>query len=122
MPSKTLFRQALWKLTVQTAWAAGLFEGEGSFTTNVNKWKRYPQASITMTDKDVLDRFAKIMKCGNVNGPYFDKRGKRKPKYIWQAFNKNASKTASMLGPFMCARRVQQIHTMLDKCEAHNAK
>ena len=42
------------------AWAAGLFEGEGSFGTR-------PQgitASITMTDRDVIDRFSALFPFG----------------------------------------------------------
>ncbi len=39
------------------AWLAGLLEGEGSFMTSVG----YPEISVTMCDRDVLERAANVM-------------------------------------------------------------
>ena len=64
------------------AWAAGLFEGEGTINTGksyyVNGEKRArktPQITIRigMTDIEPLERFAAIFG-GSVTGPYKDKR------------------------------------------------
>lgn len=55
------------------AWAAGLFEGEGCFTIQRSPRKRangesvvykQPVARLHMTDKDVVERFAKIVGVG----------------------------------------------------------
>ena len=63
----------------EIAWAAGLFEGEGSI---------YPSGSgvrlaLKMTDEEPIRRFAKIVKRGSVYGPYSYERWsdghKRKP-------------------------------------------
>lgn len=51
----------------QTAWAIGLFEGEGSI---VFGRERCVSLVIQMTDKDIIERFYKIIKKGSVTGPY----------------------------------------------------
>ena len=57
----------------QIAWLAGLLEGEGSFM-----WaKTSPCVAIQMTDRDVLERAAKIM-AAKVWSPY---KPKGKPSY-----------------------------------------
>jgi hypothetical protein len=48
----------------EIAWAAGLFEGEGSFIVHHNR--RYGGASLATTDRDVLDRFQAIVGFGNI--------------------------------------------------------
>ena len=111
---------------IELAWAAGLWEGEGCFTNHKarNPTRKdgytnciiYPCASITMTDKDVLDRFVRIIGFGKVNGPYFDKRGKRKPKYQWGVVSKEAYKLIEMFRPFMLSRRLAKIEEVLSNC------
>jgi len=123
LTGNSVFDSAFFQLTVRLAWAAGLFEGEGSFTvhrsrnptrkdgfTNVNA---YPCAQLQMTDKDVMDKFVEIVGVGKVNGPYLDKRGARKPKYSWQVINKEAIQVINMLKPFLRSRRREQIETVL---------
>ena len=72
-------------------WAAGLFEGEGS----IERWRPTGQGNqqarlaVSMTDRDVLERFAKIVGVGKVWGPYQTKSGLNakgqpyKPMYRW---------------------------------------
>jgi hypothetical protein len=54
------------------AWAAGLFEGEGTVTysprTEGRKMSR--RVAIGMTDPDVLRRFHEVVGVGHLNGPY----------------------------------------------------
>lgn len=64
------------------AWAAGLFEGEGSFSTRRKSRDRGLLARMQMTDEDVVRRFHSIIRVGNVTGPYFAKG--KKPIWIWQ--------------------------------------
>src|SRR6266498_5295137 len=52
---------------IELAWAAGLFEGEGCFTTGLNG---YPRACLKMTDEDVVRRFAAAVGLGHVTGPH----------------------------------------------------
>lgn len=52
----------------ELAWAAGLFEGEGCFTTSTYKKTGYVQcrAKLNMTDEDVVKRFHHIIGVGTV--------------------------------------------------------
>jgi len=70
------------------AWAAGLFEGEGSMSVSRIEDKRYitgesfkGSARLTMTDLDVVERFHAIVGLGQVNGPY--QRGEYQPIWVW---------------------------------------
>jgi len=65
------------------AWAAGLFEGEGSFSLiNYPGISRGIKASMCSTDEDVLHRFCRIVNVGRVGGPY--KNSTHKPYWRWQ--------------------------------------
>jgi hypothetical protein len=44
----------------QIAWAAGLFEGEGCITWKTRRGKLYPYVYMSMTDKDVMEKFANL--------------------------------------------------------------
>ena len=44
--------------------------------------KRYPGVSITQLDREVLDRFGKIVDCGTVLGPY-TAVGRVNPLHTW---------------------------------------
>jgi hypothetical protein len=50
----------------EIAWAAGLFEGEGSITHVYGR----TQLRIHMTDFEVLERFLEIIGAGRIYGPY----------------------------------------------------
>jgi hypothetical protein len=51
------------------AWAAGVFEGEGSITLGGNSdWD--VQANLGMTDRDVMERFQNIVGFAGLFGPY----------------------------------------------------
>jgi hypothetical protein len=70
------------------AWAAGLFEGEGSIQVPGKRsnrpGNRLPWLSMGTTDKDVLDRFTAVVG-GKVRGPYRG-QGKNTPEHykpIW---------------------------------------
>jgi hypothetical protein len=73
-------------------WAAGLFEGEGSFVFTSVPGKKYgqrwtrSQVSLHTTDKDVLERFVRAVGFGTINGPYTYVTKKvpiRKPSWYW---------------------------------------
>lgn len=103
---------------VDTAWLAGLLEGEGTFTrcgTNL-------QVQIIMTDEDVLRRAMKIAGCGN-----FYERGVRKegykPQFQWQV-NPRDDVVALLkrVRPFMGERRGARIDELLAIHEANPLK
>jgi hypothetical protein len=56
----------------EIAWAAGLFEGEGSCYGTVRSDRyntRRIRMNLRMTDQDVVERFAKVVGVGSVYGP-----------------------------------------------------
>lgn len=65
------------------AWAAGLFEGEGSIMLVHQRGWWVPLLSLGMTDEDVVRRYHSIVGRGAVRGPV--KRANRKPMFNWRA-------------------------------------
>lgn len=93
---------------LETAWLAGLLEGEGSFTSaNGTNGAR---VSIDMTDLDTLERAHKIMG-GKLYGPR--NRGNNKP--IWQLVAQGDEAVAVMQSvlPYMSKRRTEKIKSLL---------
>ncbi len=74
------------------AWAAGLFEGEGCIT---HTDKRYTRLKLKMTDRDVVERFCKIVGVGKVL-PAKPSKAHYKPLFEWT-----------------CQRR-EDVHNILD--------
>ena len=96
---------------VEMAWAAGLFEGEGSIhwtgkrEGHGNTYRLVLQ--MAMTDKEPLDRFASIIGIGNVAGPYIrDER--HSPSWAWTISGRRAEAVAERLIPLLGARRHEQ--------------
>lgn len=54
-------------MNCEIAWAAGLFEGEGSFDHSAGNAHR-PRATMSLTDQDVLERFMRAVGVGTI-GP-----------------------------------------------------
>jgi hypothetical protein len=93
----------------EIAWAAGLFEGEGSVTTQDGA----VIVQVKMTDEDVIRRFDSVVGRGRVYGPYVW-HGRdgcvRKPFWTWVARDDAASDVLERLLPWLCARRVRLIN------------
>jgi len=75
--------------SIDIAWAAGLFEGEGTIYFH-NQSTRY-RLGLKMTDKDVMDKFFNIFKVGTLYGPYTPKEKRldgenRKDFWLWQCW------------------------------------
>lgn len=107
----------------ELAWAAGLFEGEGTICAVkakvVTGTKFYPRAQLGMTDLDVITRFVDIIGIGKVRGPY-EKNGsagiRPKPIYFWAVAKKDEFEEAiNMLWPFLGERRREQVHDVFKK-------
>jgi hypothetical protein len=102
---------------VEIAWAAGLFEGEGCFTVQRQRQYPpyvyvYPQASLGMTDEDMVRRFHAIVGVGNVSPMIVDKRG-YKPMWRWQAYGEPVLGVIEMLGPYLGQRRRERALELL---------
>ncbi len=58
------------KLDPDWLWLAGIYEGEGSLTRNGKRDGHGMQLTVTMEDKDIIDRLATVAGRGTVCGPY----------------------------------------------------
>lgn len=94
---------------IDLAWAAGLFEGEGSIAAHQ---KNAISLAVAMTDKDVLDKFAKIINYGRVYGPYkYNQKAKKNNKayYRWMIADKvGVLAVWKLLEPMLGLRRHEQ--------------
>lgn len=89
------------------AWAAGLFEGEGTIVISKEKTKAKAgniDLALSSVDKDVIDRFYSYMGCGAVYGPY-QYGTNRQPFYRWMAYNSQAILVLKLFIPWFCTRR-----------------
>lgn len=88
------------------AWAAGLFEGEGS----VVPVKGGVRLQLKMTDEDVVRRFCAIVG-GTVYGPYsYDDI--RKPAWAWTSDGADPQRIAEGFWPWLGVRRRARIEQL----------
>ena len=83
-------------ILTEVAWAAGFFDGEGTFGCHggqpsrlkAGRISKYLGMSVNQVDAFVLERFKKAVGgLGSVGGPYIIKKENRKPIYSWRATN-----------------------------------
>jgi hypothetical protein len=102
--------------TIDLAWSAGIYEGEGyvGFKSNPDKKKyRYPriQVQIVMTDEDVIQRLKDIWG-GSVWEPKI--RGdQRKQTYQWTVSQQKAFHFLMKIYPMLGKRRKEQVRGAL---------
>jgi hypothetical protein len=91
----------------EIAWAAGLFEGEGSITHT----DRDLQVLLKNTDHEVVARFEAIVNRGVVYGPYtaVSRDGHtRKPYWMWVAHGDAGHDVVDLLASWLSRRRLGQ--------------
>jgi len=97
---------------IETAWVAGVLEGEGSFVT-----KRVGVAvHCAMTDVDVLERI-KALCGGNIYGPLKKRKAHYKDCWLWQLCGKEAADVTYAVLPYLCKRRLRQARKLTLKYE-----
>lgn len=94
---------------VEIAWAAGLFEGEGSF----RKAKTSVVATVTSTDFDVLEKFAEIVGVGRLWGPR-QREAHLKPIWDWIASGDDAIAVVEAFAPHLGRRRTEQVRAVME--------
>jgi hypothetical protein len=108
----------------EIAWAAGLFEGEGSISLMQQRGRKSVGVIMHMgsTDPDVTARFHAIVGVGNVtirDRP--DPRHKRV--WVWQsAAIDDVRHVARLLAPWLGARRSSRLHEVIAAYEAAPAR
>lgn len=94
----------------EIAWAAGLFEGEGHCGLAPQRNRDLPTArmELSMTDRDVVERFARVIGYGTV---HVNQRPTRndKPVYRWSISGERAIEVALLLLPHLGTRRSKRI-------------
>ena len=102
----------------ETAWVAGLLEGEGCFTVSYTKDSPVVRVQCHMTDKDALDRLATTVGHGTVRGPIrFSEETlarqdfvNKKPMYYWCVMKREVvDEMLETLLPWMGERRSLRI-------------
>ena len=80
-------------------WVAGVYEGEGSLVNNSTVYKNGARAcalTVTMSDKDIIEKLKETTGVGNIQGPYSGHRNnlikrpvKAKDLYRWSVYKKD---------------------------------
>lgn len=100
-------------------WAAGLFEGEGTFSiykVQNRKDSRRVICSLSSNDEDVVKRFHEIIGVGSFLGPYKNRSGT--DRWVWQVQNfRDCLKVATMLFPYLGKRRQEKARDMIEQIE-----
>lgn len=93
----------------ETAWVAGLLEGEGCFSIRANK---YLSVSCMMTDEDVIEKLKTIVAGGNIS--LRKPEANRKQVYAWNLYRREeVVSLITKLRPHMSLRRGERIDEML---------
>jgi hypothetical protein len=93
----------------EVAWAAGLFEGEGTMT--LNGVSRSPRVKLSMVDRDIVQRFHRIVGVGQTC-EWND--GKNQPQLCWYSGAKNSVRIViEMFLPYFGVRRKQRAAQVL---------
>jgi hypothetical protein len=106
------------KTDIDTAWAAGLYEGEGTCFGHVSgNGYASVRMRIGMTNQEPVRRFAEIVGVGKVHGPY--KSSSRKPNwspmFYWQADGySTCAEVMELLHQHLSERRREQYQAALD--------
>lgn len=93
------------------AWAAGLFEGEGSLVLSSSKrHKDYKNVCLTLssTDEDVIRSFFEVVNCGTVY--QIKSRQNRKEVFRWSVSKKEEIiRLILLFSPYLHSRRLAKI-------------
>jgi hypothetical protein len=109
-------------MSLEVAWAAGLFEGEGciSATKDVRKYggiSWYPNLTLGMTDKDVVERFQRIVGVGVLYVRQWPGE-KKKDLWVWSVQNRaDFEKVMELLQPWFGERRLQQLASVRERAD-----
>ena len=106
------------------AWAAGVFEGEGSFSTHNKNRPGAPRpvrdrgmnAKVKMADEDVIRQFYAVVGVGSVTGPYPCDGAGSKLLWVWQVGSfEGVQHVMTVLWPWLKQRRRAKIKALLQQ-------
>jgi hypothetical protein len=95
------------------AWCAGLFEGEGCFTTS---GPGRPRATLAMTDEDVVRKFHRLMGFGSVSSQHQLGIG-TKTVWYWRVYSlSDVALAIDTLLPMLGERRAARAQEIRQLC------
>ncbi|MDQ6858875.1 MAG: hypothetical protein M3Z65_07770 [Chloroflexota bacterium] len=114
------FRDVRWSSEEGLAWAAGLFDGEGSvgLTGDPHRpsvWMELSQASAAAVP-DVLERFRAVVGVGRISGPrVVPSPWSKLPQYRWEAARfPDVERVAQMLYPYADVVKRERMFNSVD--------
>jgi hypothetical protein len=99
-------------IKTELAWAAGLFDGEGSIGVYKNATSSFLLARINMCHKEAINHFHDIVTVGT-GQLYTPKQKNRRPYWKWRANGEEAAKVLKLLYPFLLVKS-RQANLVLD--------
>ena len=103
---------------VDAAWAAGVYEGEGSLVYNKRTRATY-NLTIKMTDLDVLNKFQSIFNVGSIKpvlSPHQLSKPHWKPAWVFSVCNKrDITHVLEAILPYLCTRRAFAVLNCFDR-------
>jgi hypothetical protein len=90
----------------EVAWAAGLFEGEGSITLS----GAIRVVQLRNCDEEIVRRFHKVLRVGKFYGPYVNRASERdgyprQDYFHWAARGQDCEIALEMMWPWLSTRR-----------------
>lgn len=102
----------------EKAWAAGLFEGEGSCLVG-GSGNRQPRVQMVMTDREPITRFQRIVGCGQVAS--YPSYSGHKPTWRWNVQGQeDVLAVLALLWPWLSPRRQEQAAEVIERASKMN--
>lgn len=105
-------------MSTELAWAAGFFDGEGTFYRRSRRSRKEFNIEVSQRDRRVLDRFNEAVGHGKVinrNG-----RGATKPHFMWVCYRReDVYSTVNKLWPYLGEVKKEQIIRATDDITGH---
>lgn len=104
------------------AWAAGLYDGEGSTTCSgplEEPHVHVPQSGATDAAPEVLKRFQVVIGSGAVRGPHFPQKANAKPSWRFVTTGPAAVRALELLWPYLGDVKRRQAQRVLERYRSH---
>jgi hypothetical protein len=100
----------------ETAWVAGIIEGEGYFTT---KGSGGLAVRVSMTDRDIIERLKALTGVGTLYVPRNPRPGEWKQAYTWAVQDRQDAKALlEAILPWLGLRRTAKVEEVLAQYRA----
>lgn len=93
---------------VETAWLAGLLEGEGSFITALLSDRIRPRVALSMCDEDVVAKVAAMRDVAYCQTNHYQRNPRWEPAFRITACGAEAVEVVRAVRPFIGTRRIDK--------------